>query len=147
MVHTSEKGCYYKGFDMPRLRLLGRKQDIYKKITGQLMGWESAVRCSFFTRCKGGMKNCCSVLILLHYSCQAGQILEILIIKNQRRQQMTSLNTLKRRFVEKTVCSTALLQVPCQLLTVLISYISWNMPNLLCKIFTHCEDFSRLIQV
>ncbi len=35
------------------------------------MGWERAVRrVSFFTRCKGGMKNCCSVPLFLHDPCQ-----------------------------------------------------------------------------
>ena len=65
-------------------------------------------------------------------------------IKVQRRRDVASLNTLKRRFVEKTVCSVNLLQVPCQLYFMLISTKTQQMQKCICEKFSQCAYFSQL---
>ena len=65
-------------------------------------------------------------------------------IKVQRRRDVASLNTLKRRFVEKTVCSVNLPQVPCQLYFMLISTKTQQMQKCICEKFSQCAYFSQL---
>ena len=59
--------------------------------------------------------------------------------KSTKTPEKASLNTLKRRFVEKTVCSAILMQVPCQLFKIDKMHQIATKDILLCKIFTHCK--------